>query len=102
MSTRPHHQGAKLENPWDTLSENFKMNLVKLASLPHLLSFLKETDSDDLLLLLDQARKIKKRKNQKFPAINADFYEIQSLLPADDRKLLADVRQFMLNEVAPI
>lgn len=76
--------------------------MVKLASLPHILSFLKEMDSESLLLLLDQARKIKKRKNPKFPPINADFYDIQGLLTDDERKLLAQVREFMLAEVQPI
>lgn len=84
-----------MENFWNNLS-------VKFASLPHLVSFLKETDADDLLLLLDQARKIKKRKNQKFPAINADFYDSHALLTDDDRKILAQVREFMLTEVQPI
>jgi glutaryl-CoA dehydrogenase len=84
-----------LEKFWNDLS-------IKVAGLPHLVSFLQETNADDLLLLLDQARKIKKRKNQKFPAINSDFYEIQGLLTDDDRKTLADVRQFMLTEVQPI
>ncbi len=102
-----------MENLWDNISENLKSayqgaeqhlkgDVVKLASLPHLLTFLKEVDSEGLLLLLDQARKIKKRKTIKFPPINADFYDIQGLLPEADRKLLADVRQFMLTEVAPI
>ncbi len=102
-----------MENFWDNLSENLKKtfqevekkhkgDLVKLASIPHLLSFLKDMGPEDLMLLLDQARKIKKRKNPKLPPINADFYDIQTVLPEDDRKLLADVRQFMLTEVAPI
>ena len=102
-----------MENFWDTLSENLKDayqgaekhlkgDLVKLAGLPHILSFLKEMDAESLLLLLDQARKIKKRKNPKFPPINADFYDIQGLLTDDDRKILAKVREFMLAEVAPI
>lgn len=102
-----------MENLWDNISKNLqdayqgaekhlKGDVVKLASLPHLLTFLKEVDSEGLLLLLDQARKIKKRKTIKFPPINSDFYDIQGLLPEADRKLLADVRQFMLTEVAPI
>ncbi len=84
-----------MENLWNNLS-------VKLASLPHLLSFLKETEAEDILLLLDQARKIKKRKHQKFPEINADFYDTHALLTDDDRKLLTQVREFMLTEVKPI
>ncbi len=98
---------------WDTLSENLKKtfqdvekhrkgDLVKLASIPHLLSFLQEMGPEDLLLLLDQARKIKRRKNPKFPPINSDFYDVQGLLPEEDRKLVTKVREFMLAEVAPI
>lgn len=83
--------------------ENILKDLsIKFASVPHLLSFLNETEPEDLMLLLDQARKIKKRKHQKFPAINSNFYDIQALLNDGDRKILADVRQFMLTEVQPI
>jgi glutaryl-CoA dehydrogenase len=32
----------------------------------------------------------------------SDFYDIEALLPGDDRALLADVREFMAGEVAPI
>src|SRR3954454_5665276 len=32
----------------------------------------------------------------------SDFYDIEALLPDDDRALLADVREFMAGEVAPI
>ncbi len=91
-----------MENFWNNLSDDLKEGLVKVASVPHLLSFLKETDAEDILLLMDQARKIKKRKNLKFPPINADFYDIQQLLPEEDRKLLAKVREFMLTQVHPI
>lgn len=102
-----------MENIWENLSENlkdaykgaekhFKGDLVKLAGLPHILSFIKDMSPEDLLLLLDQARKIKKRKNPKRPPINADFYDNQSLLSDEDQKLLAQVREFMTTEVAPI
>ena len=91
-----------MENFWNNLSEDVKASLFKAASVPHLLSFLKEIDSEGLLLLLDQARKIKKRKNPKCPPINADYYDIQGLLSDDERQLLAKVRHFMLTEVAPI
>lgn len=113
INTIPIQTGANLENLWNDISENLKgafqdaeknkkEGLVKLASIPHLLSFLKEMNADDLLLLLDQARKIKKRKNPKFPAINGDFYDTQDLLTNDDRKLLADVREFMVKKIEPI
>ena len=32
----------------------------------------------------------------------SDFYDIEALLPDDDRALLADVRAFMRDDVAPI
>lgn len=102
-----------MENFWDTFSEklkgsyqdaekHLKGDLTKLAGLPHILSFIKEMGPEDLLLLLDQARKIKKRRNPKFPPINADYYDIQQLLTDADRKILSNVRQFMLTEVQPI
>ncbi|MBL8012831.1 MAG: acyl-CoA dehydrogenase family protein [Candidatus Omnitrophica bacterium] len=88
-------KGAALENILKNLS-------VKLAGVPHLLSFLNDTDADDLLLLLDQARKIKKRRHQKFPPVNADYYDIRGLLTDDDRQLLGKIRAFMLSDVLPI
>lgn len=54
------------------------------------------------MLLLDQARKIQKRKNPKFPPINGDFYDVQALLTDDDRKLLGEVREFMVKKIDPI
>src|SRR3954451_20406736 len=32
----------------------------------------------------------------------SDFYDLEALLPGEDRALLADVREFMAREVAPI
>ncbi len=102
-----------MSNIWDNIAENLKKafgeaekrrqsDLIKLASLPHLLSFIKDMGTDDLLLLLDQARKIKKRKNPKFPPINGDMYDTKSLLPPEELAILERVRTFMLNEVEPI
>lgn len=102
-----------MENIWDSLSDKLKdafqelekkgkADLVKVASLPYLASFLKEMGPDDLMLLLDQARKIKKRKNPKFPAINSDFYNTEALLNEEELQILARVREFMLKEIQPI
>ncbi len=102
-----------MQNFWDTLSEKMKeafgevekrrkSDLVRLGSLPHLLSFLKDMEPEDVLLLLDQVRKIKKRKNLKHPPINADFYDLKALLSAHEQKTLDEVRAFMVKEVEPI
>lgn len=102
-----------MENFWDSLAENFKEafaeaekkrkgDLVKLASLPSILSFIKDMGPEDLLLLLDQARKIKKRKNPKRPPINGDFYDTRGLLTKEEQDTLDQVRHFMLQEVAPL
>lgn len=102
-----------MENFWDSLSEKMKtafteaekrrkIDLFKVGSLPHILSFLKDMGPDDILLLLDQARKIKKRKNPKLPPINADFYDVKSLLTSEEQQKLNEVREFMLKEVEPI
>lgn len=49
-----------------------------------------------------QARKIKKRKNPKFPPINADFYGTAAMLNPEEIKILTTVREFMQKEVAPL
>lgn len=84
-----------MQNLWDTLSEKMKeafseaekrrkSDLVRVGSLPHIFSFLKDMGPEDILLLLDQVRKIKKRKNLKRQPINADFYDVKALLSADE------------------
>nr|UKA77922.1 hypothetical protein [Serratia marcescens] len=66
---------------WDTLADNFKSafedaeknfktDMFKLSSVPELMSFMKEMGPEDLMMLLQQARRIKKRKNPKRPPIN--------------------------------
>jgi glutaryl-CoA dehydrogenase len=102
-----------MENIWENLSAKMKEafkeaekkgkdDLVKLGSLPHIYSFLKDMGPEDIMLLLDQARKIKKRKNPKRPPINADFYDVKNLLNAEEQKTLDAVRNFMMNEIEPI
>lgn len=102
-----------MKNMWDSFSEQIKEafkeaekkrkdDLVRLGSLPHILGFLKDFGPDDIILLLDQARKIKKRKNPKRPPINADFYDVRAMLSPDEQKVLDRVREFMVREVEPI
>lgn len=65
-----------MQSIWETLSEKMKdafteaekkkkSDLIKVGSLPHIFSFLKDMGPEDILLLLDQARKIKKRKTPR-------------------------------------
>ncbi|KYG66479.1 acyl-CoA dehydrogenase [Bdellovibrio bacteriovorus] len=102
-----------MENFWESLSEKMKdafeqaekkrkSDLFKLGSLPHVLSFIRDMGPEDILLLLDQARKIKKRKNPKRPPINADFYDVKDLLTPDEQKTLDEVRAFMTSKVEPL
>lgn len=102
-----------MENLWDELTEKLKTafedaekkrkrDFAMISSIPDVLSYLKDMNSEDLLLLLDQARKIKKRKNPKFPAINGDFYETRNLLSKEDLLILSKVQEFTKNEIAPI
>lgn len=102
-----------MENFWDSLSEKMKdafeeaekktkADFFKIGSLPNILTFIKDMGPEDILLLLDQARKIKKRKTLKPPAVNADFYDVKELLNAEEQKILDKVRAFMLKEVDPI
>lgn len=102
-----------MENFWDSLSDKMKdafeqaekkrkSDLFKLGSLPHVLSFIRDMGPEDILLLLDQARKIKKRKNPKRPPINADFYDVKALLTPEEQMTLDDVRAFMMSEVEPL
>ena len=71
---------VKVKDAFQDAEKKRKRDFAMLAKLPQVLNFLKDMSGEDLLLLLDQARKIKKRKNPKFPPINADFYETQKLL----------------------
>lgn len=102
-----------MENFWDSLSDKMKdafeqaekkrkSDFFKLGSLPHVLTFIRDMGPEDILLLLDQARKIKKRKNPKRPPINADFYDVKDLLTPEEKKTLDEVRAFMTSQVEPL
>ena len=75
---------------------------VKLKVAPALLASLKDFDAQELILLMDQARKIKKRQNPVIPPVNGDFYRTRDMLSVEDKALLDEVRDFMLKEVEPI
>ena len=102
-----------MENIWSELSESIKSafeeastrrkkDMAMIKNIPAVLSFLKDMNGEQLLLLLDQARKIKKRQDPKFPPINGDFYDTRDLLSADEKAIIDRVRKFMVAEVEPI
>src|SRR5688500_3035469 len=94
--------GDKMKGAYEEAERRSKKDLSMLSNIPQILSFLKDMNQEDLLLLLDQARKIKKRKNPKNPPIDGDFYKCRDLLNAEDNKLIDRVREFMLKEIEPI
>lgn len=93
---------GKLKDAFDKAEDKSKKDINLIKNIPAMLSFLGELEGDELLLWLDQARKIKKRREPKFPPINGDFYDTRSHLTDEERVVLANVRRFMLEEVEPI
>ncbi|MBC7658352.1 MAG: acyl-CoA dehydrogenase family protein [Chitinophagaceae bacterium] len=91
-----------MKGAYEDAEKRSKKDLHMLSNIPSILSFLKDMNQEDLLLLLDQARKIKKRKNPKKPPINGDFYNMRDKLEPEDRVKIDEVRAFMLKEVEPI
>lgn len=94
--------GEKMKGAYEHAEKVSKKDLGMLSNIPAIMSFLKDMSQEDLLLLLDQARKIKKRKNPKNPPINGDFYNMRATLEPEDRVKIDEVRQFMLTHVEPI
>lgn len=93
---------GKLKDAFDKAEDKSKKDINLIKSIPAMLSFLGELEGDELLLWLDQARKIKKRREPKFPPINGDFYDTRAHLTDEERVVLANVRRFMMEEVEPI
>lgn len=92
----------KLKDTFDKAEERSKKDMNLIKNIPSMLSYLKDLEGDELLLWLDHARKIKKRRNPNFPPINADFYNIREYLSSEEGKILDSVRVFMQKEIAPI
>lgn len=93
---------TKIQKAWNDTEKQAKKDLRLISSLPDVMSYLKGMTGEDLLLLLDQARKIKKRHNPKFPPINSDFYNTIDLLLPEEQAILLKVRNFMKTEIDPI
>ncbi|RYZ75667.1 MAG: acyl-CoA dehydrogenase, partial [Proteobacteria bacterium] len=73
-----------------------------IAALPEMLSYFKGLDSKDLLLLVDHARKIKKRNNPRVKPINGDFYDLRSHLEPEELAILHKVEEAMVTDIQPI
>jgi glutaryl-CoA dehydrogenase len=93
---------AKVQGAFADLQKRHKKDLGLLGNLPEIMAYLKDMTSEDLLLLLDQARKIKKRKHPELPPIDPDFYATQALLSDAEAAVLAEVRDYLTREVEPI
>ncbi|WP_413560595.1 acyl-CoA dehydrogenase family protein [Bdellovibrio sp. HCB209] len=94
--------GKKIKNAYEEAEKKSKADLTMIKSLPGVLNYLKDLNGEEMLLLLDQARKIKKRKNPKFPAINGDFYDTANFLSEEEKAILNKVKHFAKTEVEPI
>ncbi|AUO00212.1 acyl-CoA dehydrogenase [Bacteriovorax stolpii] len=91
-----------MKDAFDKVEDKSKKDLNLIKSIPAMLSFLSDLDDDEVLMWLDQARKIKKRRTPKFPPINGDFYDTREYLNADEKLVLDSVRRFMIEEIEPI
>lgn len=91
----------KFESAFDNASKSLSNDFKRLKNVPDILNFLKDLTEEDLLLLLDQARKIKRRKNPKVPTINGDFYFTRDLIDPSERELILKVEKFCADYVAP-
>ena len=92
----------KFKKAWGDTEKKSKKDFSFLANLPEIISFFKDLEGEDLILLADQARRIKKRREPHNPPINGDFYNTHDLLGAEDKEIVAKVKEFMQSEVAPI
>lgn len=92
----------KMKDAFDKVEDRSKKDINLIKNIPAMLAFLSDLEGDELLLWLDQARKIKKRRDPKFPPINGDFYDTRNYLNLEEKNILANVRAFMLEEVEPI
>lgn len=93
---------GKFESAFEEIEKQGKKDLKMIAALPEMLSYFKGLDSKDLLLLVDHARKIKKRNNPRVKPINGDFYDLRSRLDAEELAILHAVEAAMQSDIQPI
>lgn len=93
---------GKFESAFEEIEKQGKKDLKMIAALPEMLSYFKGLDSKDLLLLVDHARKIKKRNNPRVKPINGDFYDLRSHLEPEELAILHKVEEAMVTDIQPI
>jgi glutaryl-CoA dehydrogenase len=102
-----------MDHFWEEVTEHFqsalqkaeslgKKDLKALSDIPEILSYLKGLDGADMLLLIDHARKIQKRKNPIVKPIDSDFYHCRDMLNEEEKALLSKVQAGLRLEIAPI
>lgn len=92
----------RFANAFDEIERQGKKDLKMISSLPEILSYFKGLNSQDLMMLVDHARKIQKRKNPKVKPIDGDFYNLRQQLPPEDLALLERVETVLKEEIQPI
>lgn len=102
MSDMWNEIGEKVSNAFKDTSRSFKDDFSKVRNLSGVMASISDLDGPDLMHLLGEVRKIKARRDPKFPKINGDFYKIMDSLSAEDQYTVIKVRKFMRDEIAPI
>ncbi len=92
----------KIRHAFEEIESGGKRDLEMLKGIPAFLSYVNDLNAEELMLWLDQARRIKKRRAPVFPKINGDFYDTRSFLNEAQKQTLERVRKFMLEEIEPI
>ena len=93
---------SKLKAATEDIERSSQRSLAPLKHIPEILSYLKDLDGPDLLLLIDTARRIKKHKDPNFPEIDGDFYDVLDYVDPEEKPTVLKVRKFMQTEVEPI
>ena len=99
-----------MEHFWTEVTEHFqsalqkaerlgKKDLKNLAEIPEILTYLKGLDGDDLLLLVDHAKKIRKRNHPNIKSASNDFFHCQNLLEKEDQQLFNKVQAGLRLEI---
>lgn len=94
--------GPRIKTATQEIERSSLRNLAPLKHIPEILSYLKDLDGPDLLLLIDTARRIKKHKDPNFPEIDGDFYDVLDYVDPEEKPVVLKVRKFMQTEVEPI
>jgi hypothetical protein len=89
-----------MDHFWSEITEHFPSALRKaeilgnedmqtLAEIPEILNYLKGLTPEDLLLLLDHASQINKRRPPEFQLLNSDFSILENVFKPNEQEFLA-------------